>query len=55
MSRKILGKLPLLLGFAFLVLAAIFLSWRLIPAQGKEKTLTSLAARPVTPYPSSRT
>lgn len=40
MSRKILGKIPLLLGFAFLVLAAIFLSWRLIPAQGKQKVLT---------------
>ena len=39
MSRKILGKVPLLLGFAFLVLAAIFLSWRLIPAKGEQKIL----------------
>ena len=40
MSRKILGKIPLLLGFAFLVLAAIFLSWRLIPAKDMQKILT---------------
>jgi len=39
MSRKILGKIPLLFGLAFLLVAGIFLSWRLVPAKGMEKAL----------------
>jgi len=45
MNRKILGKIPLMLGLGCLLVAAVMLSWRLIPAKGMEKSLSIPAGR----------